>query len=386
MANNGPTGIIPRKYKSGSIIFFEGDKSDIIFILKSGKVILTSTRLDTGEEIKEEVRSGEFFGVKSALGRYPREETAQCIGDTIVLIFSLAEFERLILRNVNVVRKMLRVFSNQLRRVGKMVRSVMGEGDNIKPDVELFRIGEHYYKAGDYQKAQYAFKRFMEHYPESENSSVAMERIKAINSGIAGTGDDGYDLSQNSNVADDDSLGDFTFDESSDSVGAEDGLAGEMDDFLSDDSADDGLDDFTFDEPEEEEEKHFINEMFASAMELLGEEEFSHAIELFEEIEKIPPKRDDEKEMVEKSIVYKAKALISMNSLKDAMPILSGFVKDNPDSVAVKEAYYYIGIILEKAKQNQKAIVYFNKALNISPKDEINAQAMEHIKSLQGGR
>ena len=129
------SGIVPRSYKSGSIIYFENDKSEYCYVLKSGRVILTSIKLDTGEEVKEEVRVGEFFGVKSALGKYPREETAQTIGETVVLVFPLVEFERLVLRNANVVRKMLRVFSNQLRRIGKMVRSVMGDGRPISLSV-----------------------------------------------------------------------------------------------------------------------------------------------------------------------------------------------------------------------------------------------------------
>jgi CRP-like cAMP-binding protein len=104
-----------------------------IYILKSGRVFLTYTKVDTGEEVKEEVRQGEFFGVKSALGRYPREETAQNVGETIVVILTLADFERMILRNVNIVRKMLRVFSNQLRRIGKAVRTVLGESENVNP-------------------------------------------------------------------------------------------------------------------------------------------------------------------------------------------------------------------------------------------------------------
>src|SRR5271157_2824716 len=103
-AASGPSGVITRSYKSGSIIYFEGDKSEYIYILKSGKVVLTSLKLDTGEEVKEEVRQGEFFGVKSSLGKYPREETAQTMGNTQVLVLTPADFERLVLNNSNVVR------------------------------------------------------------------------------------------------------------------------------------------------------------------------------------------------------------------------------------------------------------------------------------------
>src|SRR4030042_329283 len=104
-AGSGPSGIITRTYKSGSIIYFENDKSEYIYILKGGKVVLTTTKLDTGEEVKEEVRQGEFFGVKSALGKYPREETAQTMGNTTVLVLNPADFERLVLKNATIVKK-----------------------------------------------------------------------------------------------------------------------------------------------------------------------------------------------------------------------------------------------------------------------------------------
>jgi hypothetical protein len=183
MTNGIQGGIRPRTYKAGSIIYFEGDKSEYVYILKSGRVLLTYVKIDTGEEVKEEVRQGEFFGVKSALGKYPREETAQTIGETVVLVLTLGDFERMILRNVNVVRKMLRVFSNQLRRIGKTVRTVLGESENVNPDLEHFRIREHYLKAGDFNTATYAFKKYLEYYPGTEYARIAMERIKTINSG-----------------------------------------------------------------------------------------------------------------------------------------------------------------------------------------------------------
>ncbi|MBN2803105.1 MAG: Crp/Fnr family transcriptional regulator, partial [Deltaproteobacteria bacterium] len=143
MANaSAPQGVTQRVYKSGSIIYFEGDKSEYVYVLKSGGVTLTSIKIESGEETKDAVRMGEFFGVKSAVGRYPREETAQTIGDTVVLLLPLADFEKLAVSNIKIVKKMLKVFSNQLRRTGKTVREVLGESETLNPDQELFRIGE----------------------------------------------------------------------------------------------------------------------------------------------------------------------------------------------------------------------------------------------------
>lgn len=176
-------GITTRRYKSGSIVYFEGDKSEFVYILKSGKVTLTYLKLESGEEVKEDVKPGEFFGVKSALGKYPREETAQIIGETSVLVLKQADFERYVLGNVAVVKKMLRVFSNQLRRIGKAVREVLGETNLVDPANELFKIGEYYSRNGKYQQALYAYKRYMEYYPDGRYAQNAMNKIKNIENG-----------------------------------------------------------------------------------------------------------------------------------------------------------------------------------------------------------
>jgi CRP-like cAMP-binding protein len=75
-------------YKANSIIFFRGDRSDRIFILKSGQVSLNHTDIETGQEVHDLIKTGEFFGVKSALGRYARDETAQVLTDSTALAFS----------------------------------------------------------------------------------------------------------------------------------------------------------------------------------------------------------------------------------------------------------------------------------------------------------
>ena len=83
------------QYKANSIIFFKGDISDKIFILKSGQVSLNYTDIETGQEIHDLIKTGEFFGVRSALGRYAREETAQVLADSVAVAFSVPEFEKL---------------------------------------------------------------------------------------------------------------------------------------------------------------------------------------------------------------------------------------------------------------------------------------------------
>jgi CRP-like cAMP-binding protein len=138
---------VARNYKPGSIVYFENDKSsEEIYILQNGKVALVSSAIDTDEEIRETISDGEFFGVKSSLGKYPREETAQVLTPTVVLVVTQEEFEQMVMKNFRVLIKMLKVFSNQLRRIGKKVRDIMHKGEPKMPSTELYFIGEYYFK------------------------------------------------------------------------------------------------------------------------------------------------------------------------------------------------------------------------------------------------
>ncbi|MCR5763935.1 MAG: cyclic nucleotide-binding domain-containing protein [Treponema sp.] len=104
--------IVP--YSKGSVIFFEGDKADKIFILQSGSVTLTTTDIVTHESIKEQLSVGQFFGLKSVLARKTRIETATAMSDSQVVMLTLPEFEKNFSNNKAIISKMFGVFTKAL--------------------------------------------------------------------------------------------------------------------------------------------------------------------------------------------------------------------------------------------------------------------------------
>jgi TolA-binding protein len=166
------------QYKANSIIFFTGDVSDRVFLLNSGKVTLNSTDIETGQEIHDLLKTGEFFGVKSALGRYLREETGQVLADSSVIAFTVPEFEQLAMQNTRIIVKMLRVFSDQLRKIHKKVQNLIYTEEQIKPENGLYGIGEYYLKNKRYAQALYAFRRYLTYYPSGRYSAEATQKIQ----------------------------------------------------------------------------------------------------------------------------------------------------------------------------------------------------------------
>ncbi|MFW5808350.1 MAG: cyclic nucleotide-binding domain-containing protein [Spirochaetota bacterium] len=388
------SGIRTRTYKSQAIVYFEGDKSDNIFILKKGKVILTYFKPESSEEIKEEVKTGEFFGVKSALGRYPREETAQTIGETVILILTLDDFERLVLANVDVVKKMLRVFSNQLRRIGRAVREVMGETNAVDPAHELFKIADHYARNSRYEPALYAFKRYMEYYPDGKNASQAMKAIRSIESGnYTSSGKELEQSAPETETADfdedftepaddfgmdfddapdsDEPLSDFGFDYDTTDDTTE--LSSEMDTYLNGDSGTESLDDFGLDDEYEENPRDRLKR----ACGLAEAGDHAGAVSI---LNALKGDMTVDEEIRHRAAIELGRSKKSQNKLQEALSELSLFVKNNPKSDFVKEALYEAGDVYLQSGNIDKGKAYLKKVAAMQPRTEINQKALALLK------
>ncbi|MBN2508759.1 MAG: cyclic nucleotide-binding domain-containing protein [Spirochaetales bacterium] len=173
----------PMQYKANSVVYFKGDSGDRIYILKSGKVSLRYNDIETGQELRDLIQTGEFFGVKSALGRYPREETAMVLQDSDMIVFSVPEFEAFVSKNTRIITKMLTVFSNQLRRIHKQVQNLLSAGragQEQNPEQGLYKIGEYYAACQKFPQALYVFKRYLTYYPSGRFASQANTHITEL--------------------------------------------------------------------------------------------------------------------------------------------------------------------------------------------------------------
>lgn len=170
----------PVRYKANSIVYFKGDSNDSVYILKSGSVILKYQDIETGQELQDMISTGEFFGVKSALGKYPREETAFVVKDAEMLSFTVPEFEAVVMQNTRIIMKMLKVFSNQLRRIHKQLSNLISTGEDEDPETGLFKIGTYYQQCGKNVQALYAFRSYLTYYPSGKYVNEATENLQRV--------------------------------------------------------------------------------------------------------------------------------------------------------------------------------------------------------------
>ncbi len=152
-----------RNYNAGSVIYFEGDKPEFIYILKKGTLQSISTSVETGLETRKNIALGEFFGMKSLLAATQQEETIQCTTDCLVIQITAKEFEDLACKNVQIIVKMMKVFSNQLRDLGKQIMEVVGSDDVPRdPVFEMYNMAQAYFKNKKYKYALYAYQKYID--------------------------------------------------------------------------------------------------------------------------------------------------------------------------------------------------------------------------------
>jgi len=343
-----------RNYKAGSVIYFQGDVGDNIYILKSGVVSLVYPSIETGEEVRETIRNGEFFGVKSALAKRPREETAVVLKDAYALVLTNEEFEYLLTKNVKIITNFLRVFSNQLRKVGKLVHSFLDHEEVGDNQAELFKIGEYYLKKHNFKQAQYVYNTYLKHYPRGNFVPQAKERLAAINDALTGKGSGTYAGMVEGKPAAEKAT-------QQPSVQSEKKLHPKA----------------------EGGEKIDIATKYYDAVSLFSQEKYEEAYKLFKALHSAGELDESASEYIPKIEYEMGRCLMAMNEYKEAVLTFTNMIKNFPKDENIKDALFNIGLVYKMQGNKEKAASFFQKVLKMLPESPIDRKAKKELATLK---
>lgn len=333
---------ILRNYKAGSIIYFMGDVGDNIYILKSGAVSLIHHSIETGEEVRETIQNGEFFGVKSALAKRPREETALVIQNSNTMVLTNEEFEQLIIKNVKIITNFLRVFSNQLRKAGKLVHSFLDHEEIGDNQAEFFKIGEYYLKNHNYKQAHYVYETYLKHYQNGSFAAQAKERLGAVEDALGGKGSGTYTSMVKEETTENNEK----------------------------------------EEPAESKESIDIATKYYDAISLFSQEKYVEAYNLFKTLHTSGSLDESSKEYIPKIEFEIGRCLMALKNYKDAVVVLTNMIKKYPKDENLKDALFNIGVVYKIQGNKEKAASFFNKVLKMLPESPIDKKAKKELASL----
>ncbi len=341
---------VTRNYNPGSIIYFQEDKGDEVFVLQKGSVVMISPILGEKIEKRQEVKVGEFFGVKSGLGRYLREETAQAVTQSTLVVFKVDEFEKYAMGNPGLLLKMLRVFSNELREIHRRVRSILNIDTEKNPAYELLGVGESFYKSHNLEHASYAFNCYLRSHPNGKNRRRVEELLDMIKQ-------DKVYPSAYPHPEPEDGM-DVSTEESSDSTKQ----SGESD--ATGDTA-----------PSQ------IKALFDKAEASLAENQLDDALAKLKECtEKHKPETKEEKKWYEHAQYKIGIVLVQKKEISASIVCFSQYIRSNPQGEFLRHSLFQLGILEEAQGKLDHARNIYHKVATMRPHDDITMQARKRLQ------
>ena len=339
-----------RNYNAGSIVYFQEDKGEDIFVLKKGKIILISSLISSNEEKREQINLGEFFGIKSVLGHYPREETAQAIEDASLVVFSQEEFEKYIIHNTRLIVKMLRVFSHELRDVHLRLRSILKVGQQKNVASELLNIAEAFHKAHNINHAVYAFKCYLKQYPNGKNTKRAKELLEMCQQ------DKTYPSSYEPPEAENEEFGKGKEPQPKKKAPPQEKSSSSQSVIIS-----------SYDEAQRSLKVENWEGAVSNLQKCIGEK---------------APKEAQEKAVYEKAHFEIGLALLKNKKHNEACNSFSKYIKRYPAGEYVRHCIYQLALVQESRGNSKQARAFYYKIATMRPHDDVTAQARKRLQEI----
>ncbi len=111
-------GELGRLYSNGEIIFREGEKGEVMYVIQSGRVKI-SKNSSSGDITMATLQSGEIFGEMALFDKLPRSASATAEGDTRILSIDKKKLFSTIWKDPTVVLKVIETMSGTIRRLSK---------------------------------------------------------------------------------------------------------------------------------------------------------------------------------------------------------------------------------------------------------------------------
>lgn len=155
------------EYKKGAVIFFNGGKSEHVFILKSGSVEVSYYDIGTNKTVVTSVANGGFFGVSNAIINLPHTSQAVATSLSSVILLSVREFEDLIAKDGNLCMDIITKICRRLKNLHAKLYSKFDAKKIFSSEHGMFRVTKGFFNASSYMQCCDIAKKFMQLYPDS---------------------------------------------------------------------------------------------------------------------------------------------------------------------------------------------------------------------------
>jgi CRP/FNR family transcriptional regulator, cyclic AMP receptor protein len=135
---------VERKYKKGTILFFEGDIGDEFFLIQSG--VVKVYRIDNAKEIILSLfHDGDFFGEMSLVQKgLPRSATAETMDNCSIYTLIRSEFYAFMERSPKLCLRLMETTMERLRKANEIIYDLTFLDVRSRIIKTIYRLSEQY--------------------------------------------------------------------------------------------------------------------------------------------------------------------------------------------------------------------------------------------------
>ena len=115
---------VQMKYKKGEIIYLEGELSEKLFVINTGKVKISKLSEEGKEQIIRILQVGDFMGELSLFSNYPLKNNAEAIETTTLCTIDSKQINDLIEKRPSIALKIMKELSTRLEKTESLIESI----------------------------------------------------------------------------------------------------------------------------------------------------------------------------------------------------------------------------------------------------------------------
>jgi CRP/FNR family transcriptional regulator, cyclic AMP receptor protein len=113
-----------KEFPKGTVLFHEGEAGKEMFVLQSGRVVITKTVRDTLQTLAT-LGPGEFFGEMALISNRPRNATATVEEPARLLVIDPKTFEGMIRGNTEIAVRMIKKLAERLDEADAQIETLL---------------------------------------------------------------------------------------------------------------------------------------------------------------------------------------------------------------------------------------------------------------------
>lgn len=113
-----------RRYPRDTVVFFENEEGDCLFMILEGRIKVTILGDDGREIILTMLGPGDLFGEMALLDNEPRSATAIAVEESELLLLQRSDFQAVVGENPGISIALIKVLTARLRRANHQIQTL----------------------------------------------------------------------------------------------------------------------------------------------------------------------------------------------------------------------------------------------------------------------